>query len=37
MNPRADKFLPVMPTGLPNEDVEDGKCERCATAVVKNR
>ena len=28
-------FCPSCLTGLANEDVEDGKCERCATAVVK--
>ena len=28
-------FCPSCLTGLANEDVEDGKCERCATPVVK--
>src|SRR3989338_359978 len=28
-------FCPSCLTGLANEDVEDGKCERCATTVVK--
>ncbi|MBM2818251.1 MAG: leucyl-tRNA synthetase [Parcubacteria group bacterium] len=28
-------FCPSCLTGLANEDVEDGKCERCATSVVK--
>src|SRR3989339_687342 len=28
-------FCPSCLTGLANEDVEDGKCERCGTAVIK--
>ena len=28
-------FCPSCLTGLANEDVEDGKCERCSTPVVK--
>lgn len=28
-------FCPSCLTGLANEDVEDGKCERCETAVIK--
>ena len=28
-------FCPSCLTGLANEDVEDGKCERCGTPVVK--
>lgn len=28
-------FCPSCLTGLANEDVEDGRCERCATSVVK--
>lgn len=28
-------FCPSCLTGLANEDVEDGKCERCGTSVIK--
>ena len=30
-------FCPSCLTGLANEDVEDGKCERCGTQVIKSR